>query len=145
MLTDAQARDETFALFAAAWAGSGDTSGITLLYEDTNERRPDPTAGLVPYAYAWWKRVDSFEASLGGTDGRKVFTTIGIFGVQLFAPIGDGGTLLGKMGRVFQSALRRKRTAGGVVFRRVRVKEIGASGPWWYHDATAEFEFDEVM
>ena len=146
MLTDSEAQDETFAMLQAAWdAASPLTDDVPLLYENTNEERPDATGAVSPWAYAQWQRATSRESSLAGVDGQKRFTTTGLVSVQLFAPIGDGGALLRSLGRVFQTAFRGKRTEGGVVFSRVRVKDVGASGPWWYNLALAEFQFDEVM
>jgi hypothetical protein len=146
VITEGQARDEIFALLQAAWDAGDATDGATLLYENTDERRPTAADGE-PAVWAWahLRNVTSRQSSLlmDGTD-RKRYTTYGFVGVQMFTPAGDGGTLMDQVSAIVLGAYRGKRTTGGVIFKNVRAKQVGASGPWFQSNAIAEYEFDTV-
>jgi hypothetical protein len=146
-LTHLQAQDDICGALAATWAGNGATSPYPLLFENTGEQRPSPTADVVlPWAWAQVRRVTSPQSSLTSDDaGRKRYTTRGFVGVQIFTPRGDGSTGALTVGTVVEGAFKGKRTANGVVFSHVRLKEIGPSGPWMQSDVEADFEYDSIQ
>ena len=138
-LSDAQALDEIFELLQIAWNANEDSEDVPLLYEDTCQERP--TSGA--YALAGFYTVDVPRVTLS-PHAQKRYTTVGIVTVQIRCPRGDGKTLAGQLAAVARDAFRGKRTANGVVFSRVRIKDAGIDGTYTLTNVIADFEFDSV-
>ena len=88
--------------------------------------------------------MDAEQATLSGPIGRRRFRRFGVLIVQLLVPSGrglSGGTDYAKL---IQDAYEGVTSPGGVIFRNVRVNEIGQSGSFYQTNVSADFEYDEI-
>lgn len=136
--TMSQARDEVYAKFAAAWAATE----LPILYPDT-KAEPIPATGA-------WCRITvshntSRHATLGGETGNRRFRRFGIVTVQIFTEYGDGQVTADRLATIARDAFEGEVTSPGrVIFRNVRVVDVGQDGPWTQTNVLAEFEYDEI-
>lgn len=140
MTTYAEARDEMFKVFTGKWATLTFTAYPTgpypVVWDDV---------GAVPPANAPWARLTlrhgSVSQSLGPIGGRR-FEQTGTLFIQLFAPLGDGLKTVYAIAHAIAEAYRNAQTC--VMFRRVRIQEIGARGEFEQINVLTDFVYDEV-
>jgi hypothetical protein len=136
-LTMAQARDETSALFKAAW----DLTPYGVVWDDIGGEYPDDRS---PWARFTMRHADGFQATLSNVSGQRRWRRTGTVFIQLFAPTNEGLATLDEMAMIARGAFQGKATAGGVWFRNGRVREIGVDGKWQQANVLIDFEYDEV-
>lgn len=134
MTTD-EARDVIFAVFKAAWDGTG----FPATYSDV--------PGSVPASETVWARVtlrhtSRRQSSLLGGLGVKRYTARGFVWVQIFAPVGDGSVAGYTAAQTVLNAFTDASTA--VLFRDVVATEAGNEGAFERFDVKAFFEYDDV-
>jgi len=139
--TVAQGRDEILTAFRIAWLAGPPSNTLPVLYPGTK---------LDPPSSGSWARVtvrheDGFQATLSDHGGRRRFRRVGTVTVQLFTPDGDGQTLSDTLVAIVKGAFEGKSTPRSVIFRDVRVQEIGIDGIWFNCNVQADFEYDEVL
>lgn len=147
MITQAQARNEIFALFKAAW-DSG-TPVITSYIPKIEYQGVQPAS--IPDTTKHWCRisiqnVSEGQASLSNSVGKQKFTAYGLIFVQIFSPRSENngfqkGLLLGQVGK---KAFRGKKTVGGIWFRNVRLAELDPEDSFHRLNVIAEYEYDEL-
>jgi len=139
------AYDEIMGAVKTAWDAGADTSGVTLLWEGVAGERPTaPQTGKPGTVEAWgWAQFRHDDGGLAtfGAEGSKRYRREGLLTVQVFAPLTDGLTKAHKIARIVVEGLEGTRTAGGVVFRRVRPVEVGHDGPWFQLNIYAGVEY----
>lgn len=138
-----QARDEILGTFKTAWDAGAETVGKTVLYPNVGNQEP-------PTAEELWARVTvqhfvGAQVTLSGATGARRFRHNGLVTVQLFAPSGEGLETLDAAATIVKQAFEGVTTSPGrVLFRNVRVNEIGPDGQWFNVNVLADFEYDEV-
>lgn len=140
-MTDTEARDDILSTLSAAWDADGDSWAVPLGFMDAVPSRPEDGSA---WALASVSKAASFQATLSSETGQMRHRTVGTVMVQIRTPQGDGYTLSDKLSRVARDAFRGKRTAGGVVFSRSRVREGGIDGTYTLVNVLADFEYDEI-
>jgi len=140
LTSHAAARDAIGTKLKTAW--DAQTPPVPLmLYDDVK--------GDVPKDGISWARVqvrhnESNQVTLGEVAGRR-FRRFGIVLVQIFTPFGDGLDAADAFAKVANDAFEGEETSPDeVIFRNVRVNEIGQSGDWFQTDVLADFEWDQV-
>lgn len=131
-----QARDEILAKFKEAW----DPTGVPVLYSDRAQDVPDDGS---------WARVTvrhqaGEQATLSDGIGRRRFRHTGTVFVQIFTPFDDGMVESDELATIAKDAFEGEVTPGRVIFRRVRINEIGQDGQWFQTNVLAEFEYDLI-
>jgi len=139
--TITQARDEILAKFHATWDVTGASADVPVLYSDVAQDVPDRGS---------WARItvrhnQGYQATLSGTIGSRRFRREGIVTVQIFTPFADGGVDNDALATIAQQAFEGEVTSPGrVIFRRVRINEVGQSGQWFQTNVLADFEYDHI-
>jgi len=143
-MTPAQARDDIYTLFKAAWDAGTTSAGLPLLYD--NVKGDPPTT---KDANGWptsWGRIAVRHASGGqSTLGpNAIFSRIGNVFVQIFTPLGagfDGGG--DDLADDVLSAFEGQTTALGAWFRNGRLIDVGPSTLWFQQNVITEFTYDQ--
>lgn len=136
-----QARDEILGALKTAWDADPGSTGLPVLYSDTEEDVPATGA---------WARVtvqhnEGFQATLSNAVGARRFRRLGTVTVQVFTPHNEGGTLSDTLATVAKNAFEGVTTSPGrVIFRNVRVNEVGQDKEWFQVNVLADFEYDEI-
>lgn len=136
-----QARDEILAKFLAAWIANETSAALPVIYGDV--------VGEVP-ASGSWARVTvrhniGGAATLGGEVGNRRFRHEGIVTVQVFTEHGNGQVDSDVLATVAMDAFEGEVTSPGrVIFRNVRINEVGLDGQWFQVNVLAEFEYDVI-
>lgn len=141
------AKNEMQSQFRTAWDADAESTGILVLYWDRPGKPPDGVDGdgnPLPYARVTIQHIDGFQPTVGSANGRRRFTHTGFLTIQIFTPFGTGELKSDRLIKVVKDALEGKTTTSGVIFRRVRVNEVGQSGDWFQANVIATFEYDEV-
>jgi hypothetical protein len=132
-----QAHDQILALLPAA------ITAIAVHYPDVAS-----APGFPPQAS--WARIhvedgdDAGQVTLVGSDGSQRYETNGILTVEIYALAGDGRAKAQELGEAVLAAYRGKKTAGGVWFRRERVRDVGPDGTWYHVNAVIEYQYDTI-
>lgn len=134
-MTPQEAIDAIGKVFKDAW----DTTGGAAVYDDL--------PGSVPATEGLWARLtvrhgDGRQASLAGDGPARRWRNDGIVMIQVFAPMGDGGTAARAAAHVLMTAFRLAKLE--VWFRATRMREIGASGAFYQINVSTTFTYDEV-
>lgn len=134
-----QAHDQVLALLRAA------LPTLAIKYPDV----APPTNPFPPTTASWGRASISDEGQgrrppLVGEAQNRRYTTDGLLIVELYALSGDGRRAAQTLGGAVLAAYRGQKTAGGVWFRRERVNDVGADGPWWHVNAVVEFQYDTL-
>lgn len=137
MTTISEARDEISALFKAAW----DTTGYPVIWDDVAQAPPKTRS---PWARHTVRHEDGRQASLANHLGQRRWRRFGTVFIQIFTPVGKGLSEADILIKVAMDAYEGQSTAGGVWFRNVRFREIGADGDWNQVNVLADFEYDEI-
>ena len=139
--TVTQARDEMLAKFLVAWKASSTSCDLPVIYGDVVEG--------VPASGAWARIVVRHNtggaATIGGETGNRRFRHAGIVMVQIFTEHADGQVLSDLLAEIANDAFEGEVTSPGrVIFRNVRINEVGLDGQWFQVNVLAEFEYDRV-
>lgn len=133
-MTPEAARDEMLAVFKAAW----DTTGYSAQYPDL--------PGKPPQAEEPWARITvrhelGGQTSLTNAAGAKKFTHVGSLFVQVFVPIGQGGSMGYPLAKLVLDAYRQAR--GAVWYRNHRFREVGNDGAFTQFNCIIDFTYDD--
>jgi len=136
-----QARDEILGHFKAAWDADGTASQYPIRYWAVSEEKPTTDAWVrITVAH-----VDGGQATLSGATGQRRFRHFGVVTVQVFTKYGDGLTLNDQLCTVAKNAFEGEVTSPGrVIFRNVRLNEVGQDDQWFQTNVLADFEYDEI-
>jgi hypothetical protein len=139
--TVTQARDEMLATFRTAWTAGPPSSTLPVLYPDVSQEVPSSGA----WARVMVKHSYGEQATLSGETGQRRFRHTGIITVQIFTPTGDGQVLNDQLIAIAKGAFEGVTTSPGrIMFRNVRINEVGQDGQWFQVNVLADFEYDEV-
>lgn len=139
-MTFNEANDAILAVFKAAWDALGDPAGsFPAFYSDV--------PGSAPATEITWARVTVRHAtgrtrSLTGGLGTQRYENRGFVWVQVFAPVGDGSVAGRDASQAVVNAYRDAKIS--VLFRNVRMAEMGCEGAFERFDVKADFEYDDV-
>lgn len=131
-----EATDEMLTVFKDAW----DLTGYAAVWSDI--------PGSVPQTEEPWARVtvrhaDGGQTSLANAQGARMFTHTGTLWVQLFVPMGQGGTKGYELAQLVLSAYRSAR--GAVWYRNHRHREAGKSGAFEQVNCLIDFSYDTIL
>lgn len=137
----ALARDAIISLFKTAWEAQ--TPPVpTLFFEDIHFDRQDTNT---VWARIIVRHTTGFQATLSTGSGNRRFRRLGLVNVEIYTPPGSGLTEADKFAKVALDAFEGNSTAlDAVVFRNVRVNELGQTGQWYQTNVICEFDYDEV-
>lgn len=130
-----QAVDAMLAVFKDAW----DALGYPATYSDVPAATP---TGSAVWARALVQHATARTKSLTGALGTQRYVNKGTVWVQVFAPPGDGSVAGRDASQAVVDAYRDARIS--VLFRNVRMNELGKDGGFERFDVKADFEYDEV-
>lgn len=150
-----QAYVEALALLEAAAPGFNAAVGladpIQLRHQDNEAElgTPDPSKYWLRFSM---QSVASPQRGYQSPDGpsgrdRRVFESIGLVFVQVFAPMSEKATAsaIGRALAVLAQAIYRgEETPSGVAFFNVRINDIPNDGKWYRYNVVAEYSFDEL-
>ena len=139
--TTAQARNEMLLVLKTAWDADPTSTGLPVLYWDTE--------GDIPDSGAWCRvtvrHAEGGQATLSSSTGTRRFRHRGTVIVQIFTPHNEGAMLSDDLTDIVENAYEGTTTSPGrVIFRRVRKQEIGQSGQWFQMNVLADFEYDKI-
>lgn len=136
----AAARDAILGRFKTVW--SAQASPPTVIYDGVKATPPQNGS---PYARVMVKHLDGRLATLRAPENGGRFRASGQVWVDIYTPMGDGLTANDAYVKVTQSAFEGHATApDGVLFRNVRVRELGGSGDLYRTLVIADFEYDRI-
>jgi len=137
--TPTQARDEILAKFHEVWDVSA--SDVPVLYSDRAQDIPDTGS----WARITVRHLTGEQATLSNGIGQRRFRHEGTVFVQIFTPFDDGMVRSDELVEIAKTAFEGEvTTPGRVIFRRVRINEIGQDGQWFQSNVLADFEYDQI-
>ena len=139
--TPTQARDEVLTKFKEAWEADATSADVPILYNDVAQDVPDSGS----WARVTVRHLDGYQATLAGAVGVRRFRHEGVVTVQIFTPFSDGLVESDALAEIAKNAFEGEvTTPGRVIFRRVRLNEVGQTGQWFQVNVLANFEYDEI-
>lgn len=146
--TFSTARDEILDAFKTAWdAGAGAlNSGTvpTVFWDGVPEPVDKPHDA--PWARIQIRHGLGGQTGIGRNSPQSRFTKTGVVTVQVFQPLAQPGLSQSEgLAEVAKSAFEGVSTASCVIFRNVRINEVGATDAWYQMNVLAEFEYDEFV
>ena len=139
--TAEQAKNEILAAHRTAWLASVDSQDYPIRYWDATYVDTPST----PWANVTVRHQDGEQATLSNETGARRFRHFGVVTVQVFTFYGKGSTLRDALVAVTKNAFEGVTTSPGrVIFRNVRLNEVGQDGQWFQSNVLADFEYDEV-
>lgn len=132
-MTPDQARDEMLAVFKSFW----DTTGYTVAWEDVPSA---PPATEQPWARVSVRHGPAAQSTLANNEGVRKYTAVGSLWIQLFTPIGQGGTLGYTLAQSVLTAYRAAR--GSVWYRNHRFREVPGNGGFTLINCIIDFTYD---
>ena len=136
-----QATNEILTALKDAWDADGDSSSYPIRYWDT----ADAASPATPWARATVRLQDGAQATLSSDTGARRFRRFGLVTVQIFTEWGKNTTLKYTLTKIVSEAFEGVTTSPGrVIFRNVRVNEVGQDGQWFQTNVLADFEYDEI-
>lgn len=140
--TRAEAIDQMLALFKTVWDTTPHADRVK--YPNVGETDVVPD-GVNPWVRVNLRHVQGKQVTLSGPVGTRRFRRFGILICQLFEPVGEGLTREDSdYAELIRDAYEGVTTTNGVIFRNVRINEIGSDGSFFQTNIIAEFEYDEV-
>ncbi len=137
-----QARDEMSAVFRLAWCDDMESVDVPVLWPDVAEEIPTDRDHWARFNL---RHSEGAAATLPSGTGQRRYRHGGTVTIQIFTKQGDGQRTADALSKVAKDAFEGVVTApGGVIFRRVRINEIGPDGAWFQTNVLADFEYDEV-
>lgn len=141
--TTANAIDEMFAIIRAAAITISPTLHIE--WEGVGNNTPPPQTAEWIRASCAHDPEASYQATLSCEHDQRRWRREGQLFVQCFAPLKAGGLPRAlAMASTFRDALQSSATPGGVWFRRVGAREVGAHNSLYQANTSARFQYDEV-
>ncbi len=133
-MTPIQARDEMLAVFLAMWT----VTGYPVVWTDV--------PGSVPSTETPWSRVvlrhaTGAQSTLADSTGSRNYTATGTLWVQLFTPIGQGGSRGYELAESVLDAFRN--ASGSVWYRNARFKELPDDGAFSRINCLIDFTYDK--
>lgn len=143
-MTYAEARRAMLDVFKARWdADAPGVNGGVLppVRYDASGRPGDLTAA---WARVTVKHSGASQGALSSAVGDRLWERRGIIVVQVFTTLDAGGGLVlsDALANVAKNAFEGASTSS-LWFRNVRLTEIGADGPWFQVNVTADFEYTD--
>ena len=136
-----QARDEILGTFRAAWLASSTSDEYPIRYWNVAYDE-DPTT---PWARVAVRHQDGAQVTLSNESGARRFRRFGVVTVQVFTIYGRNSGLHDDLVTIANNAFEGVTTSPGrVIFRNVRINEVGQDGQWFQTNVLADFEYDEV-
>lgn len=139
--TPTQARDEILAKFHETWDADEASASVPVLYGDRSQSVPSEGA---------WVRIivrhaAGSQVTLSNEEGSRRFRYTGTVFVQVFTPHADGMVDSDDLATIAMRAFEGEVTSPGrVIFRQVRLNEIGQEGQWFQTNVLADFEYDYI-
>lgn len=144
-MTFTEGRDAILGVLNAAWtAAYPDYPPIS--FPDVVSEKPATTEGIdTPWLRAGVTHVVAGQASLAGDVGQRRWARIGFVWVQVFAPIGDGGTKADEIAQAVVNAYQAQR-GGSVWYRNARMREVTTpkGAAFTQVNVTCDFSYDDV-
>lgn len=103
-----------------------------------------PPATQIPWARLTLIHATGTQSALANHEGVRRFTHTGTMTVQIFTPLGRGGSVGYPLAQIVVEAFQGSATINAVWFRNVRVNEIGVSRGWYQINVLADFEYDQL-
>lgn len=139
--TTKQARDEILAKFHEAWDADATSSVVPVLYSDVAQDIPDSG----PWARVTIRHATGNQATLSNGIGQRRFRHEGQVFVQIFTPFNDGMEDADDLAAIAKQAFEGEVTSPGrVIFRRVRINEVGQDGQFFQTNVVTDFEYDHI-
>lgn len=145
------ARDAIFGRFGAVWAAAwasppgpdGENAAPAILYQGKKQDTPKDGSSYVKVRV---QHVLGFQATLRDAANGARFRSLGQVWVDIYGPPEDGLTANDAYVKVTQSAFEGHQTSpDGVLFRGVRVREMGGDGVHEHTIVIADFEYDRIV
>lgn len=133
------ARDDIFGHFDTVWT----PLGHPVQYDGVANKNLPPTTSI-PWARTTLAHVDGNQATLANSAGKSRFRHVGIFTVQVFTPLGDGGKQAHSIAKTLLEGFQGTRTTNGIWFRNVRINRVGPTKNWFQLNVLANFEYDHL-
>lgn len=127
--------DEMFEAVNTAWADRGPIHW------------PDVSKFDIPEST--WCRVTlrhqtGGQSTLANGCGARRFTRLGTMWIQVFTPMGNGNMNAYAIAEVMARAFEGRGSPLGIIYRNVRVNEIGPDGAFSNTNVLVEFEYNQV-
>jgi hypothetical protein len=135
-----QARDEILATFRDAWEADETSAVVPVLYWDIAQDVPNSG----PWARVTVRHSAGNKSSLSNEVGSRRFTYVGTIFVQIFTVHEDGMVSADVLADIAMRAFEGNVTSGGVIFRQVRLNEVGQDGQWFQTNVLVDFEYDNI-
>ena len=145
--TITEAVDDMLGLLNTAWTTTVVPLGfVALVFDDNPEARPlVESGGDVPnWGKALVRHFDGFQPTLTSDTGKRRFRRTGAMTISIYARQDTGRRLLDPAAQAVINALQGKCTTNGVLFREVRLAEVGQDGVWFAANIIANFEYDQI-
>lgn len=146
-----EARDLVFTRFALVWAAAwasppgpdGLNSAPVVLYQGKKQDTPKDGSSYVKVRV---QHMLGAQATLRDKANGARFRSFAQVWVDIYGPPEDGLTANDAYVKVTQSAFRGHATSpDGVLFRGVRVREMGGDGVHEHTIVIADFDYDEIV
>lgn len=139
--TQGQARDEILAKFHETWDADETSATVPVLYWDRAQDLPDSG----PWCRVTVRHFTGGQATLSNGAGNRRFRYTGTVFVQVYTEHADGMVLADDLADVARRAFEGEVTSPGrVIFRSVRLNEVGHDGQWFQTNVLADFEYDII-
>lgn len=135
--------DDLYRRLRTVWDASDETTGVALVFDNTEQSTAPPETGTVAWARASVQIDDDSQSAFG--HGTVRMLTTGLLSVQVFVPVGKGLKQSKRIQQVILSAVRKHVTVNGVTFRGTQIVDAGTSGKWRQHNILAAFEASAVV
>jgi hypothetical protein len=133
-ITDAV--DEMFDAVNTAWANRGPVHW------------PDVSNFDIPQSGSWCRvtlrHQDGGQSSLACGSGARRFTRVGTMWIQVFTEMGGGNTTSYEISEVLARAFEGRGSPLGIIYRNIRINEIGPDGAFSNTNVLVEFEYDQI-
>jgi hypothetical protein len=138
----AAARDAILSRFATVWNAQGGT--VPPIIYDNHKVTPPQDGSTYVKIKVQHRRGGLATLREPSAGGR--FRAFGSVIVDIYGPLGDGLTANDAYVKVTQSAFEGHATSpDGVLFRDVRVREVGGAGDSYQTQVQADFEYDRIV
>jgi hypothetical protein len=135
-LTYEEAVNSILSVFKTSW----DSTGYNVHYENTREERGSTSD---PFAEIELRHFDSKQTTMGGT-GNRHFERKGMALIKISTPSGKGLSESYILAKVVSDAYEGITSSEGVIFRNVRLNELGHNGPFLEMLVLVDFEYFEL-
>lgn len=137
------ARNAVMDKFTTAWNAQSDPPEI--IYEDSKRDNADTKPdGDTPWVRIQMRHLTGDQRTLGQVGARR-FERRGLITVSIYTPAGLGLTTADTLSKVALDAFEGQETAPDtVLFRNVRMNEVGVVDAHFLVNVLAEFDYQEV-